>query len=146
MDTFFRIRTDKMFDMGSNKKTYVLLILSIVWALLIFYFCTIPSSKIPGFKIPHLDKVAHFGFFFVQSILLSLLFNFQTRKSYFQIILLSTMLAFIYGGLIEILQSKFFNRAGELYDLIADILGGFVGAMIYPTILRIYRKVFKRSR
>lgn len=129
--------------MGNNRKAYTLLILSIAWALLIFYFCTMPSNRIPSFKIPHLDKVAHFGFFFVQSILLSLLFKFQTKKSYFRIILLSTLLAFLYGGLIEILQSEFFNRTGDLYDLITDILGGIVGAMIYPTILKGYNKVFK---
>jgi VanZ family protein len=105
-----------------------------------------PPDKIPSYKIPHADKVAHFGFFFVQSVLLSLIFNFQTKKSYFQIILLSTLLVFIYGGLIEILQSKFFNRAGDLYDLVADLLGGFVGAMIYPTLLRIYSKIFKKYK
>ncbi len=132
--------------MGNNRKTYILLTLSIGWALLIFYFCSLSSDKIPTFRIPHLDKVTHFGFFFVQSVFLSLLFNFQTRKSYFQIILLSTLLAFLYGGVIEILQSKFFDRSGDLYDLIADILGGFVGAMIYPTILRIYHKMFRTCK
>jgi VanZ family protein len=133
----------ELFDMKKNRKTYILLILSIAWALLIFYFCTMSSDKIPRLRIPHMDKVAHAGFFFVQSVFLSLLFNFQTKKSYFQIILLSTLVAFLYGGLIEVLQSKFFNRTGDLYDLIADVLGGFVGAMTYPTVLRIYRKVFK---
>jgi VanZ family protein len=132
--------------MQNNRKTYILLVLSIAWALLIFHFCTMSPDKIPGIRIPYADKAAHFGFFFVQSVLLSLLFNFQTKKSYFQIILLSTLLAFIYGGLIEILQSKFFNRTGDLYDLIADLFGGFVGAMIYPTLLRICGKVFKKYR
>ena len=129
--------------MGSSGKTYVLLILSIVWALFIFYFCTMPPDKIPGLRIPHMDKMVHFVFFFVQSALCSLLFNFRTRKSYLQIILLSTLLAFMYGGLIEILQSRFFNRTGDLYDLMADILGGFTGAIIYPAVLRIYGSISK---
>jgi VanZ family protein len=120
--------------------------LSIAWALLIFHFCTMSPDKIPGIKIPHADKAVHFGFFFVQSVLLSLMFNFQAKKSYFQIILLATLLTFIYGSLIEILQSRFFNRTGDLYDLIADILGGFTGAMIYPTLLRMYGKTFKKYK
>jgi VanZ family protein len=101
-----------------------------------------PSDNIPKMRIPYADKVFHFGVFFVQSVLLSLLFGFRTKNSYFQIILLSTLLTFIYGGLIEILQSKFFNRTGELFDLIADIAGGFVGAMIYPVALRLCDIVF----
>ena len=122
--------------MERRKKTYILLILSIVWAIVIFVLCTMPVTGISSFNIPYMDKIAHFGVFFVQSVLLSLLLNFQTRKSYFQIIIFSTLLAFVYGGVIEILQSKFFNRSGDFYDLIADIMGGFFGAITYPTILR----------
>ena len=125
------------FDMEKRWKVYLFLFLSIAWAILIFVLCTMPPSGVPKFNIPYFDKIAHFGIFFVQSVLLSLLFNFQTKKSYFQIILLSTLTAFSYGGLIEILQSRFFNRSGDLYDLIADIMGGFFGAIIYPTILRL---------
>lgn len=132
--------------MEKKKKTYILLGLSVVWAVLIFVFCTMPSNRLPSVRIPHLDKVAHFGFFFVQSVLLSLLFNFQTKRSYFQIICLSTVLAFAYGGLIEIMQGVFFNRSADVYDLIADIVGGFAGAMFYPTVLRIVRPIFKKYK
>jgi len=131
--------------MEKRNKIYILLILSVSWAILIFVLCTLPPGNLHSVRIPYFDKVAHFGVFFVQSLLLSLLFNFQTRKSYIQIILLSTLMAFVYGGLIEILQSKFFNRSGEVFDLIADILGAFTGAMIYPTILRLFRRIVKRD-
>ncbi|MDR0573077.1 MAG: VanZ family protein [Tannerella sp.] len=128
-----------------KKKTYILLTLSIAWAMLIFVFCTMPQNNLPGLKIPYIDKAAHFGFFFVQSILLSLLFNFQTGKSYFHIILLSTLLAFVYGGLIEILQNEFFDRTGDFYDLTADILGGFTGAIIAPAI-RHFNMIFRKYK
>ena len=131
--------------MGKRKKTYILLVFCIVWAVLTFVLCTMSSNNFPKVKIINLDKIAHFGIFFVQSVLLSLLFNFQTRKSYFQIILLSTLMAFAYGGLIEILQSNIFNRSGDIYDLIADILGGFFGAIAFPTILRFFRMTFKKA-
>lgn len=132
--------------METKKKTYILLILSVLWAVLIFVLCTMPSGGLPKTNIPHADKIAHFGIFFVQSVLLSLLFNFQTRKSYVQIIFLSTLLAFVYGGFIEILQGSIFNRSGDVYDLLADILGGFAGAMAFPTILRLYQAAFKKNR
>jgi len=128
-----------IFNMEKRKKTYLLMILSVVWAILIFVLCTIPPSEIPKIKIPYLDKAAHFGVFFVLSVLLSLMLYLKTRKKYFQIIIFSTLLAFIYGGFIEILQSKFFNRSGDFYDLIADVLGGFSGGLIYPVILRFFK-------
>jgi VanZ family protein len=122
------------------------MILSIAWALLIFYFCTLSPGKIPTFKIPHADKAVHFGFFFVQSVLFSLTFNLQARKSYLRTILWASLLALLYGGLIEILQSRFFHRTGDVYDLVADILGGFLGAIIYPTLVKIYGKTLKKYK
>ncbi|MDR2776386.1 MAG: VanZ family protein [Tannerella sp.] len=127
--------------MGNGERAYILLLMSVVWAIVIFVFSTMPSDNIPQMKIPNLDKIFHFGVFFVQSILLSLLFNFRIKNSYFRIIMLSTLLAFIYGGFIEIMQSKFFNRTGDLLDLIVDIAGGFIGAMIYPAVLKLYGSV-----
>jgi Predicted integral membrane protein len=131
--------------MEKRKKVYLLLISSIVWAIIIFVLCTLPPSEIPRTKILYFDKVAHFGIFFIQSVLLSLLLKFRSRKSYFQIIIFSTLMAFIYGGLIEILQSRFFNRSGDLYDLIADIAGGLFGAVFYPVILWVIRRLFLKK-
>ena len=55
-------------------------------------------------------------------------------------------MAFIYGGLIEILQGNVYNRTGDLYDLIADIIGGFFGAIAFPTILMLFNKYFRSSK
>ena len=128
--------TLQRFLMKTNSKVYLLLILNIVWMLFIFVLCTLPASNYPKIKIAHLDKVVHFGFFFVQSILLCLLFHYKTNKHYFQIILLSTLFVLVYGGIIEIVQSQFFNRSGEMADLIADVLGGLFGGLVYQAILK----------
>ena len=129
--------------MKERKIAYILLILCIVWTIIIFIACTIPQSKLPELKILSADKAAHFAVFFVQSVLLSLLLHFRTGKSYFRIILLSTLQAFIYGGIIEVLQNEFFNRSGDFYDLIADTLGGFSGAAAYPVVLWIFNRFRK---
>jgi len=107
------------------------MILSVVWAIIIFVCCTLPPNKIPRFNlnIQHIDKAAHFVFFFVQSILIGLLLRFQTEWRFFQIILFASFLALAYGGAIEVIQSKFASRTGELNDLIADVVGGFLGAL-----------------
>lgn len=129
--------------MKTGGKAYLLLILSIVWAIIIFILCTMPSGSLPKIRIPHFDKMAHSGFFFVQSVLLSLLLRFRTKRRYRQIVFLSTLLTFVYGGIIELLQDRFFNRTGDWYDLLADMLGGFCGAMIYPAILSLFNKLFR---
>jgi len=126
--------------METGRKVFILLILCIVWATIIFVGCTLPPRDIPKFSISNIDKAAHFGFFFVQSILLSLLFHFKTRRNYFQIILFSTLQAFLYGGIIEILQNEFFDRSGDWFDLLADVLGGLSGALAYPAILKFFKK------
>ncbi|MDR2384085.1 MAG: VanZ family protein [Tannerella sp.] len=128
-----------------NKKIYLFLFLSIAWAAMIFYFCTIPSNKIPKLEFRYMDKLAHFGVFFVQSVLLSSVFSLRIRKSYFAIIFLSTLMIFVYGGLIEILQDNFFNRRGDVYDLIADVTGGFFGAMFFPAFIRLYNFLFGKK-
>jgi VanZ family protein len=106
-----------------------------------------PSGHIPRTRIPHLDKAAHFGFFFIQSLWLSLLFSFRTKTEsrHSRIILLSTLSAFLYGGLIEILQNNVFHRTGDLYDLMADMAGGFAGATAYRAVLRLYDMIFKKD-
>ena len=129
--------------MKKRKAVYILLIFSIVWTIIIFFLCTMPPSSLPKLHIRHIDKAAHFGFFLVQSILLSLLLRFRTQRNYFQILFLSTFQAFVYGGAIEILQEEFFNRTADWYDLLADVLGGFCGAMIYPVFFRLFNVGFK---
>jgi len=100
-----------------------------MWAILIFVCCTLPPNKLPRFTIPHIDKAAHFVFFFIQSVLLGMFLRFQTKWRFFQIILFVTLLAFVYGGAIEVYQSQYAHRTGELNDLIADVAGGFMGAI-----------------
>ena len=104
-------------------RKYSLLWRNIIWAGVIFFLCAIPSDSIPDPKlnIPHLDKVVHFGMFFIMSIFLCSELRYQTRLS----------LRKIY--LIEVLQFKYFNRGGDWWDLFADVLGGVAGCLLYPT-------------
>ena len=132
--------------MEIRKKTILLLILCVAWSILIFVLCTMPPNDLPKYRIPYLDKIAHFVFFFVQSILLSLLFRYRTKRSYPDIIILSTLSAFLYGGVIEVLQNEFFNRTGELYDLVADTLGGLCGAVVYPVVFRLFNRRSKKYK
>ena len=96
---------------------HVLLWCNLLWAGVIFFLCAIPSSSIPDPKlnIPHLDKVVHFGMFFIMSVFLcdALRHKLSSRACY----LIAIGFSFAYGGLIEILQYKYFEGAtGGIYS------------------------------
>ncbi|MDR1722935.1 MAG: VanZ family protein [Tannerella sp.] len=122
-----------------------MLILSIIWSILIFVLCTMPTSGLPKIRIPNVDKIVHFGFFFVQSILFSIILYLHANLRLYKILLLTTVLAVFYGGFIEILQDKFFNRQGDIIDVIADTIGGIVGTLVYPLALKCIEPLFRKS-
>lgn len=123
-----------------NSHTQTFLWINILWAIIIFILCAVPGEAIPNphFHIPHLDKVVHFGMFFIMSLLLWCGFEKSTAFSGKKICGIAILTAFIYGGLIEILQQKFFNRNGDLADLAADVAGGIVGCLCYPFIKKLF--------
>jgi len=125
--------------METKKKITLLLILCILWTIFISICFLLPPSYVPKLNVIQLDKAVHFSFFFVLSVLFSLLFRLRTRKRFLLIIFLSTLVAFAYGGIIEVLQQNFFHRTGDIYDLLADVTGGFFGAITYPLFIKYLR-------
>ncbi|WP_159083954.1 VanZ family protein [Saccharobesus litoralis] len=73
--------------------------------------------------IPHLDKIAHFGIFFILTFL-----AYRALKDYF---LIACAAIVAYGGLIEIAQSFVPHRSGSWLDFAADVMGVivFIGAL-----------------
>lgn len=108
-----------------NYSRYLLLPIFVV--LLIFTgTCLISSSSIPSVPsgLPW-DKLVHFGMFFVLSFV-----NFvdyyklcDGKPPILRWIFWGFVLPVIYGGVIEILQERFFDRSGDWFDFIADALG-----------------------
>lgn len=114
---------------------YIKRILRYIWppaivAIIIFYLCClIPSNDIPdvglSFFIPA-DKIVHFLMFFGLSSVAS--FNYILYKKgkiiILKLIAFAIFVPIIYGGVIEILQQKYFPpRSGDWYDFLADTLG-----------------------
>ncbi|MGB5361417.1 MAG: VanZ family protein [Eudoraea sp.] len=84
-----------------------------------------------GINIPHLDKLVHFFFYFVASILGVLLIRERTkgRLNLFRSIIFAALAVIIYGIVIEVIQNTFTQtRSGEFYDVLANSLGAFFGA------------------
>jgi VanZ family protein len=94
---------------------------AILWTIIIFIMCTIPSEHIPqnSDKMSHFIAFAGFSFFWL----------FQQYKTW--LIILG---AAIYGLAIEFWQAVLpisFHRGFDWYDALADAIGGVIGYFIW---------------
>lgn len=107
----------------------------LIWSLVILVLCLLPTkdlSKVDAFKIPHLDKIAHFGLFFLFAVFFYgwLLVAFAEHKKWN--VLWTLLLVASYGFVIEWLQENYFSRSGDFLDWVADMIGGGFGVLLYP--------------
>lgn len=117
-----------------NKNKIRAVFFLIGWTALIFYLCLKPMEGIPKFAIPHLDKILHiilFGGFNY------LYLNYLTIVDG-KILILSVILTFVFGLLIEIIQKTgiFGARSFEMMDIVADTTGGIISALFYYFIFK----------
>lgn len=114
--------------------------LAILWTLLIFILCFIPSKGLPDWQIPFFDKWTHFLLFAVFAILRLNCFQKPNWKVYIFIFLNS----FILGFLVEWLQGllTFLGRSQDNWDTLADTIGGLIGTILY-VLLRYWFSISK---
>lgn len=109
---------------------------NIIWAMIILIMCSLPGNSLPKtsmIEIPYLDKMVHFGMFFIMGIFICSELHFQTRLTNWSIAIISFAIVTTYGGTIEILQHYFFvDRSGDLIDLLADMGGGIFAIILFP--------------
>lgn len=79
----------------------------------VLFFWSSPPSGPSG--VTHLDKVVHFGLFFI--VAASLHYAFRLR--YWVSLLILTF----YGVSIEVIQSYIPGRGADIWDLVADLAG-----------------------
>lgn len=84
-------------------------------------------------EIPHLDKAAHFVFYFVFALAACLMIR-ERRNWKIAMkngIRFSLIAAILYGIIIEVLQNTFTqDRMAETGDVIANTLGAFAGVLL----------------
>tara|TARA_R110002051_G_scaffold159536_2_gene230928 strand:- start:44039 stop:44386 length:348 start_codon:yes stop_codon:yes gene_type:complete len=83
-------------------------------------------------QLPHFDKIVHFIFYFLATILGS--FALCELKSTIKIkkaLLYVLGFSIIYGTIIELFQYSFTeHRQGDFFDILANSLGAFVGWLV----------------
>jgi len=123
---------------------------ALIWAIVVLVLIGLPGSYIPEVSSfwdwLSIDKLVHVGIFATLGFLIFYGFSEQYIKSkrrylYVVAVLFATM---VYGMVTEILQYYvFIGRNGNLYDFLADILGGFVGSLAF--LLYNYKKKEQRK-
>lgn len=110
---------------------------SICVALLILYLSLASSEnfdKIAVINIPGLDKIVHFGmYFFFMAVIL---FENKKRIEKISVFFLIALIPFIFGLIIELLQSWLTTtRSGDIIDLLFNV-AGILSALFIFLILR----------
>jgi VanZ family protein len=120
---------------------------SLLWSALVLLACAIPSNKVPDIdiiKMPHFDKVVHFGMFFILALLLvsennNLKDKGLVNKSTF---LWAGIIAIVYGLSIEAIQYFFLpTRSGSWGDMLANIVGTLTAFVLYRYVNRFSRGI-----
>jgi VanZ family protein len=99
-------------------------------------------NKVQFLNIPHFDKFVHSCMYFA---LMSLLI-YETRRHSLKVpnVMLLAAFPFIYGILLEILQSTVTTtRSGSFYDAAFNTLGIFLSILVWIIIRRVQREQIK---
>lgn len=105
-------------------------------------FClSVMQSPLPDSLVPQgFDKFAHLCMYAA----LAFVFSLDCRRDSLNTTLsfwLPWLAASLYGGLLELVQQRFFPpRTGEWADFAANVLGAFIGALIPLCLWHLHKK------
>lgn len=101
---------------------------ALVWALLIYFASSIPASDLPDIFLLKFDKLVHVGIFFVFGFLTYRAFEPLRKRESFSIkrMVLAVIIVVAYGTIDELHQGSVPGRTLDLYDLLADTVGGIL--------------------
>lgn len=105
-----------------------------LWALAILVLTLMPAGDVPAWpwaERVQLDKWVHAFLFGVQGVLLGMaLLQMGPTGHRTGLLVIATLLAITYGGLIEVLQASMGDgREGDVMDLVADTAGALLGLL-----------------
>jgi VanZ family protein len=120
------IDVPKVFMMGKSRNLWKL---AVAWAAVIFVLSSIPGRAIPAVAIVNFDKIAHTGVYFVFGALCFLALPKSPSRTASTYVLWAGALATLYGVSDEIHQLFVPGRSSEVLDVVADCVGGFLGAL-----------------
>ncbi|MBL7685629.1 MAG: VanZ family protein [Deltaproteobacteria bacterium] len=118
-----------------KKRRYLYILLALLYASLIFYFSSRPALSVSHDKMAHIFEYSLFGF-----IICPVLRYFFKIQHVGKLILFAVFVVTLYGVTDEFHQSFVPGRESSIYDVIADFVGSFLGALIYVLSHRLQRQ------
>lgn len=116
----------------------------LLWLAIICYALFIPAGDLPikpFLKIPHFDKMVHFGLFFVFCLLLLR----PLKRLHLNHYLLAPLISLILSAILEFSQHVLSNsRSSDIKDFIANSLGVLAAVMFFYLLVsnRKWEKLF----
>ncbi|MGA2623632.1 MAG: VanZ family protein [Bacteroidota bacterium] len=104
---------------------------AIIWAVVIFILSSVPSSAIPKMDILSHDKLIHGTIFFIFGVFVyrALAPGNASHRFNWKRALVSFAIVAGYGILDELHQHFVPGRTPDIYDALADALGGLISLM-----------------
>lgn len=94
--------------------------------------------------VPYADKVFHIIMYFALTVTLLLEFRHQVKRKLTLILIICG--AFGYGVLMELFQKYLTsNRSLEVYDMIANLIGILIAAMLFLLFRRLYPEILYKK-
>ena len=114
-----------------DKKGWILVILTVAWALLILILTLTPGKYVPSYSLFSYDKLGHAGIFFIQALLLMLLFDHIKEWGFWRSVITGMLISMTYGFIIEGIQGMIPDRSMDIFDAIANIAGSFLAPVAF---------------
>jgi len=108
-------------------------IFAALWALLIFALSSIPGAAFPPSQVLSQDKLIHAAVYAVLGALLFLALHRRWSHKTSVLVLIAGATATLYGFTDEFHQMFVPGRFADLRDVLADGVGGFLGALVAST-------------
>ena len=113
----------------------------ILWSGIVLVLSVITGERVNEISllhIPYMDKVCHFGMYFILTFLI--MFDFKRYKNekynWLQVVLYSLAVAIAYGGAMELLQSvPRLHRSCDFYDFLANSTGALAAVFSFKPIV-----------
>lgn len=114
----------------------------IVYLIVIFIFSSIPGDDLPELSFTISDKLIHGIIYLIAFYLFYLSFSNVRKDSVFykNAILFSFIFTVIYAISDELHQALVPNRDADIFDLLADFIGAFIGFIIMIALVKIKPK------
>jgi len=123
--------------MRSSSYAFPAWILVALYAGFIFALSALSHPPVPGWDLPHLDKVYHsVEYAFLAFLLIRALHKTRRTHSGARLIYWGVALTVFYGLTDELHQAFTPGRVMSIYDLMADAVGASVVGLLWPIMLR----------